>query len=70
MNIEINGEVIEIDEDGYLLESNDFNARGIITLLEQQFKVNGHKDMTEADWNFMQYFRKYYENKSTKPTMH
>jgi len=70
MNIEINGEIIEIDDEGYLLDPNDFDSRGIITFLEQQFEVNGHKDITEADWKLMKVFRKYYENQSTPPSIH
>lgn len=69
MNIEVSGKVIETDEEGYLINPDDWNEVVAEELALQQATRDKVK-LTESHWGLMQYFRDYYRENEVHPTMH
>ncbi len=62
MSLQVNGKTIEIDEEGYLLNLNDWNEEVAIAIA-----TNGHIDMTESHWALVEATREYYQEKGKHP---
>ncbi len=69
MSIEVNGKTIETDEEGYLLNPDDWDEE-VAKELVRQHEAAGHRKVTEEGWRMIQYFRDYYEQHQTHPSMH
>lgn len=69
MSIEVNGKVIETDEEGYLLNLDDWNEE-VSEALIKQHEADGHKPVSETARGLIDYFREYYEENKTHPSMH
>lgn len=69
MSIEVNNKVIKTDEEGYLLEPDDWNE-DVAEALIRQHEADGHKPVTETGWELIRYFREYYEDHMIHPSMH
>ena len=68
MSIEVNGEIIETDEEGYLLNPDDW-TEDVAEALVREHEAQGHKPVTETGWELIRYFRDYYEEHMTHPSM-
>jgi len=60
MSIEINGKIIETDEEGYLLSPDEWGG-DVAKVLVSQREAAGHKKVTESGWALIWYFRDYYD---------
>ncbi len=69
MSIEVNGKIIETDEEGFLLNPDDWTEE-VAEALVKQHEAEGHRQVTETGWELIRYFREYYEEHMTHPTMH
>lgn len=65
MNLEVNGKSIEANEQGYLLNLDDWNE----DVAEAIASRDGYKLMVDH-WELILYVREYYMEKQTCPTMH
>ena len=62
MILEINGTVIEVDNEGFLLDPSDWN-RELAELLADRENL----DMQEAHWSVVHFVRDYYEQRQSVP---
>ncbi len=69
MSIEVNGRTIETDNEGYLLNPDDWDE-DVAEALIQQHQAAGHKPVTETGWELIRFFREYYEDHMVHPSMH
>lgn len=69
MSIEVNGKLIETDEEGYLLNLADWND-AVCEGLIQQHEADGYKPLSETAKGLIDYFREYYQENQVHPTMH
>lgn len=69
MSIEVNGKHIETDTEGYLLNPDDWDEE-VAAALVKQHKAAGHKKVTETGWELIRFFRAYYEDHQTHPSLH
>ncbi len=65
MSIEVNGKVIETDEEGYLLNPEEWDEDVARAIAEKE-----GIELTEIHWGLIRYFRDYYEeHKGKHPSM-
>ena len=69
MTIEVNGKVIETDEEGFLVDLNDWDNEVMNALINQHEK-DGHKPLSETAIGLVEYCRQFYEEQKKHPTMH
>ncbi|WP_198266536.1 TusE/DsrC/DsvC family sulfur relay protein [sulfur-oxidizing endosymbiont of Gigantopelta aegis] len=69
MSIEVNGKTIATDEEGFLLNPDDWNEDTMEALIKQH-EAAGHKPVNETARGLVEYFREYYEDKMMHPSMH
>jgi tRNA 2-thiouridine synthesizing protein E len=69
MSITVQGKVIETDEEGYLLNPDDWTEKVAEEMAFQQSQQDNVK-LTETHWGLIQYFRDYYRENKVHPTMH
>jgi len=69
MSIKMDDKVIETDEEGYLLNPNDWTEKVAEEMAFQQSQQDNVK-LTDAHWGLIQYFRDYYDENKVHPTMH
>ncbi len=69
MNFNVNGTMIETDEEGYLVNPDDWDEDVALALIAQH-EADGHKKVTETGWELIRYFREYYEDRMMHPSMH
>ena len=69
MSIEVNGKVIETDEEGYLLDLNEWNDT-VCEALIKQHEADGHKPVSETAKGLIDYFREYFQENKVHPSMH
>ncbi|MEE9342319.1 MAG: TusE/DsrC/DsvC family sulfur relay protein [Gammaproteobacteria bacterium] len=62
MAIELNGETIEVDNEGYLLEPADWDLE-----LAQKLADGENIDMEEAHWSVVHFVRDFYEERQVVP---
>ena len=65
MPIEVHGKRIETDEEGFLVNREDWNQEVAVGLAEDE-----KLEMTETHWGLVDYFREYYDENKVHPTMH
>lgn len=65
MNFKIDGKVIETNEQGYLLDLDDWSEE----FAARQARRDG-VDLFVDHWELIWYFREYYAENQTNPTMH
>ncbi len=69
MSLTVNGKTIATDEEGYLLNPDDWDedvAKALVCAYEEE----GNPKITAEGWALIQYFRDYYEDHQVHPTMH
>jgi len=69
MSITVGDEIIETDEEGYLLNSGDWTEKVAEEMASQQSQQDNVK-LTETHWGLVQYFRDYFHENKVHPTMH
>jgi len=67
--IEVNNKSIKTDDEGYLLNPDDWDL-DVAEALIKQHEADGHKKVTETGWELINYFREYYEYNMKHPSMH
>ena len=65
MEIEINGKTVETDTQGYLLDMDDWSEEFAAELAKRD-----GMELFADHWELMMYFREYYNENQTSPTMH
>lgn len=65
MNIQVNGQHIPTNEQGFICNPNDWNE-GFTRAVAEQDGIDLYVDHWELIW----YVREFYEEKQTTPTMH
>ncbi len=60
MTIEVNGKVIETDEEGYLVNLKEWNSE-VMTSLIKQHEEDGHRPLSETAIGLVEYYRQFYE---------
>ena len=69
MSITVQGKLVETDEEGYLLNRDDWSdevAEKMSALQAQQDQVK----LTDTHWGLIHYFRDNYNENKVHPTMH
>jgi tRNA 2-thiouridine synthesizing protein E len=69
MSLNLHGQIIETDEEGYLLNPEDWSEEVAEEMAFQQSQQDYVK-LTETHWGLIQYFRDYYQENKVHPTMH
>ena len=69
MSIEVHGKIIETDEEGYLINLDDWNE-DVAEALIKQHESDGHKPVSETARGLIAYFREYYQENKVHPSMH
>jgi len=69
MSIKINEKCIETDDEGFLVNINDWTEE-VCDALVKEHESDGHKPVNETARGLITYFRDYYEENKTHPTMH
>lgn len=69
MILTVEGKTIETDEEGYLLNRDDWSEEVAEQMAAIQAQEDGVK-LTETHWGLIQYFREYYNENKVHPTMH
>lgn len=67
MSITVNGNTIETDEEGFLMNPQDWNQAVASVLVKEHEKV--HKPLNETALSLVGFFREHYEKKLTRPSM-
>ena len=68
MSITVNNKIIETDNEGFLLNPNDWDDKVAMELIAQH-EADGNKQVTEAVGRLIRYFREYYQNHMMHPSM-
>ncbi len=68
MSITVNGNTIETDNEGFLVNPDDWTEDVGLELVKQH-ETAGHKKVTETGWMLVKYFRNFYEDHLRHPTM-
>lgn len=69
MSIDVKGKIIGTDEEGYLINRDDWNE-DVAQVLALQQAEQDRVTLTEDHWGLMEYFRDYYKANKVHPTMH
>ena len=69
MSIEINGKIIKTDEQGYLLNGDDWNVEVREALIEKH-EAEGYRFVSEDMRGLISYFRDYYQKNKIQPSMY
>ena len=69
MTIEVNGKIIETDNEGYIVNPDDWNE-AVAEKLIKRHEADGHKPATETGRELINFFHEYYEAHQTHPSMH
>ncbi len=65
MNMKLGDKTIETDEEGYLLNPNDWDECVAEAIAERE-----GIELTDTHWAMINYFRTFYEDHMRHPTMH
>ncbi|MDP2028236.1 MAG: TusE/DsrC/DsvC family sulfur relay protein [Thiobacillus sp.] len=68
MSITVNGKNIETDEAGFLKNPDDWNE-DVAEVLAKEHEKAGHKHLNETAMGLVYFFREYYKEKLTHPSM-
>jgi TusE/DsrC/DsvC family sulfur relay protein len=69
MSVDAGDKIIQTDEEGYLLNPDDWTEEFAEVIAFQQSEQDKVK-LTETHWGLIQYFRDYYNENKEHPTMH
>lgn len=69
MALEVNGKTIETNEEGFLLNPEDWDE-DVMEALIAQHEAAGHRKVTETARGLIGYVREFYEENQRHPTMH
>ncbi len=69
MSIEINGRTIATDDDGYLLNGDDWSVE-VREVLIKKHEAEGHRFVSEDTRGLISYFRDYYQKNKIQPSIH
>jgi len=69
MNIKVGTKTIETDDEGYLLNPEEWDEQVAEEMAFQQSQQDQVK-LTETHWGLIQYFREYYDEHMVHPSMH
>lgn len=69
MSLTVNGKTIETDEQGYLLNPDDWDEE-VAKALICQYESEGNPPIGAAGWTLVKYFREYHEDHQVHPTLH
>ncbi len=69
MSIKVGDKIIETDEEGYLVNPDDWTEKVAEEMAFQQSQQDNVK-LTETHWGLIHYFRDYYHENKVHPTMH
>jgi tRNA 2-thiouridine synthesizing protein E len=65
MQLKAGNKVIDVDEEGYLLDPNEWDEEVACVIAEQE-----GIELTPLHWMLISYFRDFYEDHMRHPTMH
>jgi len=65
MAIEVNGKSLEVDEEGYLADLNQWEP-DVATIMA---KADGSDDLSSAHWEVINFLREYYEEYQIAPAV-
>lgn len=68
MSITVKGKVIETDPSGFLKNPDDWNE-DVAEVLVKEHEKAGHRPLNETAMGLVYFFREYYEEKLTHPSM-
>ena len=68
MSLQVNGQTIETDNNGFLLNYKDWNNDVMHALIEQH-EAEGHKPLSETAVGLVEYFRESFEKNEAHPSM-
>jgi len=63
MALEVNGKIIETDEDGFIVNLEDWNEEVALALA----KTEGVEELTEEHWKVINYLKDYYKEYGIAP---
>ena len=69
MSLKIGDRIIETDEEGYLLNPQEWSEEVAEEMAFQQSQQDGVR-LTETHWGLVHFFRDYYQENKVHPTMH
>jgi len=69
MSIEVNNKIIQTDEEGYLVNLDDWSDE-VCDALIKQHEADGFKPVEEITRGLIDYFRAYYQEHQVHPSMH
>ena len=69
MTLKVNNRIIETDDEGYLLNPDDWDEDVAMELVKQ-YEAAGNKPVTETGWELVRMFRDYYDDHMKHPSMH
>jgi dissimilatory sulfite reductase related protein len=62
--IEVNGQTIDTDEEGYLVNLSDWSKEAAVVLADQD-----SLELTEAHWEVIEFLREYYDEYQIAPAV-
>ena len=62
MTLHVNGQTIELDREGYLVDPSDWNENVARAIAEKE-----NIEMTDAVWEVVCFVREYYEQRQSVP---
>ena len=68
MTITVHGKTVATDNEGYLVDPQDWSEEVGLELVRQH-EAAGHKKVTETGWMLIRYFRGFYEEHLRHPNM-
>lgn len=69
MSITVGDKIIKTDEEGYLVNREDWSEK-VAEELALKHLEEEHLPLTEDHWGLIEYFRDYYAAEKTHPSMH
>jgi TusE/DsrC/DsvC family sulfur relay protein len=69
MSITVGGRTIETDEEGYLLNPDDWSEE-VAELLPFESPTKKDGKLADEHWGLIEYFRLFYKENQAHPTMH
>jgi len=69
MALEVNGKTIETNEEGFLLNPEDWDEN-VMEALIAQHEAAGHKKVSETAKGLIEYVREFYQEHQRHPTLH
>jgi tRNA 2-thiouridine synthesizing protein E len=68
MSLQVKGRTIQTNEEGYLIDPEDWD-HDVMDVLIKQHEAEGHKPLSETAIGLIDYFREYYGEYQKHPTM-